>query len=655
MASKRLRPGRTLAGLGAVVAILFGLVALGGEWSPRLGLDLQGGTRIILQASSEGGDPTDEQLTQARDIIGQRVNGTGVSAPEVSTRGDRQILVEIPGDERSDIVEEVGRTAQLRFRLVWGQGDGTASPPAPPGGDGPGGPGGGGPGGGGQGGAGPDGGGQDGGGQGGAGQGGGGQAGAGPGGGGQGGAGPGGGGQGGSGGQSGGAGQDGGTANRVAAGWMLRSDQQDGGDQGGGDQPNNQPGDQPPDQPPDQPTEEPPTPPDVEQQALGDILLPDSIQTTLTGQPPPAYTQDFTRLASEFAKFTCPDDPDAAALVDDEPGEPLITCDDEGIKYLLSPAVIEGTSLTDASAQIPPQSAQWVVNLELDGAGTDVFSDVTQALAGAPNALFAIVLDGQVLSAPTVNDPITNGQAQISGNFTQESANELANSLRYGALPLSFSVDSVVLAGPTLAGSSLAAGILAGIIGLALVVVYCILYYRALGLVVVTSLALAGLMTYELVILLGTSVGFTLTLPGIAGLIVGIGVTADSFIIYFERIRDEVRDGRSLRLATESGWLRARATILAADAVQFLAAVVLYTFAIDEVRGFAFGLLMSTIVDIIVVFLFSKPLISYLIRTRFFGQGHRLSGLDTRHLGITGRAVTQVARTPTRAAGRATR
>ncbi len=183
-------------------------------------------------------------------------------------------------------------------------------------------------------------------------------------------------------------------------------------------------------------------------------------------------------------------------------------------------------------------------------------------------------------------------------------------------------------------------------------VVYCCLYYRALGLVVVASLALAALITYELVILLGASVGFTLTLPGIAGLIVGIGVTADSFIIFFERIRDEVRDGKSLRLAVESGWKRARATILAADAVQFLAAIVLYTFAIDEVRGFAFGLLMSTIVDIIVVFFFSKPLMTFLVRTKFFGRGHKLSGLDTSHLGISGREVTQVARSTPKGATR---
>ena len=392
--------------------------------------------------------------------------------------------------------------------------------------------------------------------------------------------------------------------------------------------------------------------PTGDQKALSEMSLDESIQTTVSGTPPPEYTQAFAAATKDFAAFTCPTDPDAAAEVEDNADEPLITCDDSGTKYLLSPAVIEGTSLTDADA-VPPgqQSVEWVVSLDLDDEGSDAFSDVTQELANT-GKLFAIVLDGQVLSAPTVENPITNGQAQISGSFTQDSALDLANSLRYGALPLSFSVDSVTLAGPTLAGSSLAAGILAGIIGLTLVVVYCCLYYRALGLVVVASLALAALITYELVILLGASVGFTLTLPGIAGLIVGIGVTADSFIIFFERIRDEVRDGKSLRLAVESGWKRARATILAADAVQFLAAIVLYTFAIDEVRGFAFGLLMSTIVDIIVVFFFSKPLMTFLVRTKFFGRGHKLSGLDTSHLGISGREVTQVARSTPKGATR---
>jgi preprotein translocase subunit SecD len=333
--------------------------------------------------------------------------------------------------------------------------------------------------------------------------------------------------------------------------------------------------------------------------------------------------------------------------VDDRPGEPLVTCDDAGQKFLLSPAVIEGTSLTDATAVLPQQSPQWAVSLELDDTGTEVFSEITQRLVGTQK-LFAIVLDGQVLSAPTVNSPITNGQAEISGGFTQDTATELANQLQYGALPLTFTVAGVTLNGPTLAGSQLSAGILAGIIGLALVVVYCMLYYRGLGIVVVASLLVAGVLTYEVVILLGTSVGFTLTLPGIAGLIVAVGITADSFIIFFERLRDEVRDGRSLRLAVEAGWKRARATILAADAVSLLAAVVLYTFAIDEIRGFAFALGVTTVIDVLVVFFFTKPLVTLLARTKFFGQGHKLSGFDPGHLGISGRSVSQLATTARR-------
>jgi preprotein translocase subunit SecD len=391
--------------------------------------------------------------------------------------------------------------------------------------------------------------------------------------------------------------------------------------------------------------EAPATPGQPEQKSLDDISLQESIDTELSGTPPAAYTDDYARLTQKFAEFTCPDDPDAATQVEDVPSKPLITCDDEGAKYLLSPAVIEGTSLDDASAVPPNQNPQWVVSLDLDSEGSSAFSTVTKALNGMQKP-FAIVLDGQVLSAPVVNSPITNGNAEISGGFDQESASDLANSLRYGALPLTFVINGVDLLGPSLAGSQLAAGVLAGVIGVGLVVIYCMLYYRGLGLVVVASLAVAALLTYEMVILLGNSVGFALNLPGIAGLIVAVGITADSFIIYFERIRDEARDGKSLRLAVEAGWKRARNTCLAADAVSFLAAVVLYVFAIDEVRGFAFTLGLSTVIDVIVFFFFTKPLVTLLARTKFFGQGHKLSGLDAAQLGIRGRAVTQVARTP---------
>ncbi len=613
MATNLTRPGRTLAVLGIVIGILMGLVALGGDWAPRLGLDLQGGTRITLQASTaDGEDVTAEKLEQAQEIISARVNGTGVSAAEVSTRGSDQIIVEIPGEERGDIVEQVGRTAQLRFRLVWaGPAAGQPQPPAPGNGQGGGGQGGGGQGGG-----------QDGagGGQGGGGQGGGGQE---------------------SGGQDGAGGGQGGGNNRGVSGWMLPGDSTDA--------PTDAPTDSPTGTPADGPTADAGSGQSADGASVEEMSVADMIQTTVSGTPPQEYSQDFTRLSQRFASFTCPEG-DAATQVVDEPVKPLITCDEEGLKYLLSPAVIEGTSLSDASAGLPQQSPQWVVNLELDSEGTNVFTDVTRALVGT-NRLFAIVLDGQVLSAPRVTSPITNGQAQISGGFTQQTATDLANSLQYGALPLSFEVSGVTLAGPTLAGSQLSAGVLAGLIGLALVVVYCMLYYRGLGLVVIASLAVAGLVTYELVLLLGASVGFTLTLPGIAGLIVAVGITADSFIVYFERLRDEVREGKSLRLAVEAGWKRARTTILAADAVSLLAAVVLYTFAIDEIRGFAFALGLTTAIDVVIVFAFTKPLVTVLARTRFFGQGHPLSGLDARHLGIEGRKVTEFARTSRRAQG----
>jgi preprotein translocase subunit SecD len=244
------------------------------------------------------------------------------------------------------------------------------------------------------------------------------------------------------------------------------------------------------------------------------------------------------------------------------------------------------------------------------------------------------VLDGETISAPSVSSAIPGGQAEISGSFTQASATDLANVLKYGALPLAFEVSEVSNVSATLGGEQLEAGIIAGIIGLALVLGFCFLYYRGLGIVVVASLAVAAVITSACMVLLGSSVGFALNLPGIAGAIVAIGVTADSFVIYFERIRDEVRDGRSLRTAVETGWRRARQTVLIADAVSMLSAVILFILAIGSVKGFAFTLGLTTLIDVLVVFLFTKPLMSVLARTKFFGSGHKLSGLDPGHLGV---------------------
>jgi len=188
--------------------------------------------------------------------------------------------------------------------------------------------------------------------------------------------------------------------------------------------------------------------------------------------------------------------------------------------------------------------------------------------------------------------------------------------------------------GPSLAGDQLSAGLTAGAIGLLLVMIYCLVYYRGLGVVVLGSLVVAAALTYALILLLSTTANFTLTLPGIAGLIVAVGITADSFIVFFERIRDEMRDGRSMRVAVEHGWARARNTCLAADAVSLLAALVLYIFAAGVVKGFAFTLGVSTLIDLVVFFWFTHPLVSWLARYPFFHRGHRLSGLDAGALGV---------------------
>jgi preprotein translocase subunit SecD len=276
------------------------------------------------------------------------------------------------------------------------------------------------------------------------------------------------------------------------------------------------------------------------------------------------------------------------------------------------------------------------VNLKFTGEGGDKFLKATTNISqrGQGQNLFAIVLDGVTISTPSVENPIPGGQAQITGTFTEAEARDLANVLKYGALPVSFDISSVETVSPQLGGDQLSAGIWAGVIGLILVVLFCFLYYRGLGIVVVASLGIAGILTYQLVCLLGKAIGFTLTLAGIAGLIVAVGITADSFIIYFERLRDEVREGRSLRSSVETGWARAKHTIIAADSISLLAAVVLYILAIGSVRGFAFTLGLTTLLDLLIVFMFTKPMVTLLARTEFFGHGHKMSGLDPEHLGV---------------------
>ncbi|MDN5571266.1 MAG: protein translocase subunit SecD [Propionibacteriaceae bacterium] len=357
-----------------------------------------------------------------------------------------------------------------------------------------------------------------------------------------------------------------------------------------------------------------------------------------------AWTPTSQDLA-DYAAFTCGDEfPDVT-------DQPLITCDREGTaKYLLGPVLLSGDMLSNAQAGIPQGQVSWVVNLQFNDVGTGIFSTVSTDLVAKtpPQNQFAVVLDSQVITAPRMNQAIPNGQAQISGDFNQQSATDLANVLRYGALPLAFDLSEVSNVSPTLGGEQLSAGLVAGAIGLILVLGYAVLYYRALSVVVIGSLAVAAVLTYQFMVLLGEGMGFALNLPGIAGVIVAIGMTADSFIIFFERIRDEVREGRSLRSAIETGWLGSRKTILIADAVSLLSAVVLFILAIGSVKGFAFTLGLTTLIDIAVVFWFTKPLVTLLGRTRYFGEGRRFSGFEPDHLGATGRSPLRrrVAATP---------
>ena len=351
-------------------------------------------------------------------------------------------------------------------------------------------------------------------------------------------------------------------------------------------------------------------------------------------------------LSVEEVLAYAPTDQDYAALQEfqctDEPLPALdaaqVVCDEEGTqKFLLGPVGIQGQSVNDSYAGIPQGDLSWAVTLDFDDEGGERFGNFTSALHTKqyPQNMFAIVLDGTVRSAATVESAILNGQAQISGSFSQEDAQALANVLRFGSLPLDFEPSQVESVSPTLGGEQLRVGLIAGALGLGVVALYALAYYRGLGLVVLGSLIVAALLTYASMTLLGPALGFTMSLPAIAGAIVGIAITADSFIIFFERIRDQIREGRSLRSAIEVGWQKAKGTILISDCVSLLSAVVLYLLAVGGVQGFAFALGLTTLIDLAVVFWFTKPLVSLLGRTKFFGEGHELSGLSPEHLGVS--------------------
>ena len=576
--------------MALLVAVTFGLIwvvapdqlgeetlTLGEKYSPRMGLDLEGGTSIILTprvAPGETGQITDQALDRAVEIIRSRVDSFGVAEAEVTTAGNN-IVISVPGTRDNDILATVQQTAELRFRPVLAAAAGVAAPVPTPSPSGTGSP------------------------------------------------------------------SPSGSAPSPQA------------------------------SPAPSATTDGRAVPRALRAASTASPTPSATASPTPSAPAPAdpgavtaeTQQQFTELdCSDLAKIRN----DLRTSGGDDPDEPLVTCLDDGSeKYILGPAEVLGTDVDSAAAALN-QNAQgvatggWIVTLDFTGEGGRKFSRTTTRLAAQQPPLnrFGIVLDGLVVSAPGLNNgPITGGSAQIEGDFTQEEARDLANILKYGALPLTFDAGEVQEVSATLGGDQLTAGLVAGIIGLALVVVYSLLYYRGLGLVTVASLAVAALLSYGAVVLLGWQIGFRLSLAGVAGLIVAIGIIADSFIVFFERLRDEVRDGKPLRIAVETGWVRARRTILAADFVSLLAAAVLYVLSVGGVRGFAFTLGLMTLIDIAVVFLFTKPLVAVLAKTRFFGGGHRLSGLDPTHLGVEGRKATLApsARRRTAAATRSTK
>jgi preprotein translocase subunit SecD len=533
----RFRPGRYLGVFVAIVVVLYGLVFLTGDGSPtpKLGIDLQGGTQVTLTARTETGvAPTPDQLNLARQIIEQRVNGLGVTNAEVVQNGNN-LVITVPG-QAGDQARSLGQTARLYFRPVIA-GPLAATPPAPaqPGQSAPA----------------PAGQSQP--------------------------------------GQTGGSG--GGTPGQAPAGQSVRL-------------------------PVQAPTPPAPPPGGGGAPAGGNTSQDPRQAAAIAAAKQTRQSSDEAVQAQAVQALNCSVEDPLRGY--DDPARPLVACDRNGsAKYVLGPSILSGTEVADATAAPNPQGAGFVINVTFKSAGAGIWAQYTAANIGKG---VAFTLDSQVVSAPTIEAAQPAGTSQISGNFNQQSGQDLANVLKYGSLPLSFDTSDAQTVSATLGLASLEAGLIAGLIGLVLVFVYSLFYYRALGVLTILSLILSGLVVYAVLVLLGRSIGFTLDLSGVAGFIVAIGITADSFVIFFERIKDEMREGRSFRSAVPRGWVRARRTILSGDAVSFLAAVVLYVLAVGQVRGFAFTLGMSTVLDLIVVFLVTHPLLSLASNSRLFAS-----------------------------------
>ncbi|WP_326546967.1 protein translocase subunit SecD [Mycolicibacterium sp. ND9-15] len=558
--STPVRPARYLLLFMALLVGAYCLVFLTGDKKPepKLGIDLQGGTRVTLTARTpDGSPPTRDALNQAQQIINDRVNGLGVSGSEVIIDGSN-LVITVPGSESSE-ARNLGQTARLYIRPVVhvmpaeapGEQPPAAGPPGmPPGGPMPGMP----------------------------------------------------------------------PGTPMMPG-MPGADQPPA--PPAGEQPPAEPVVPPaaqprpyPQEPPAQPAPEPPPTPapptpgepapppaPAKPPSLEDIPLAQRIADEK--QLRQSTDQQIQILALQFQATRCHEDDVLAG--NDDPNLPLITCSADGTEvYLLDKSIINGEQIDNATSGLDQQRGEYVVDLQFKSEGAKTWADFTAANVGTQTAF---VLDSKVMSAPEIREAIPGGRTQISGHFTQQTARELANVLKYGSLPLSFESSEAETVSATLGLSSLRAGLIAGAVGLALVLAYSLLYYRMLGVLTALSLVASGAMVYAILVLLGRWIGYTLDLAGIAGLIIGIGMTADSFVVFFERIKDEIREGRSFRSAVPRGWARARKTIVSGNAVTLLAAVVLYILAVGQVKGFAFTLGLTTILDVVVVFLVTWPLV----------------------------------------------
>jgi preprotein translocase subunit SecD len=584
-----------LGALAIIIIALYSAMFISGHTTPKLGLDLQGGTSVTLTPKVLNGDPhakvPSSSVDQAVNIIRQRVDGLGVAEADV-VRAKNDIQISVPGKGRSQVVKLVGQTAQLTFRIPYSEQQApsvvapsatptptpststsptpTTTPSASPSA----------------------------------------------------------------------------TSTPSASASSPQATSSSLGAQAAT-----------------------PAVPVASASASAAVPVPSS-QATAT-LPPTATTTPCVTAPKTSAtpppcitaelKLPCAKLTSRGGEVSDAPAENwLVACDTTNtIQYVLQPASLKGTAVSGASATIQTgangtSTGQWIVNVNFNNKGQNQWTNLTDAIsktAGCPKSSspaaasnypvtcqLAVVLDGVVQSAPVIQERIP-GSAEISGTFTEKSASDLANVLKFGALPLTFTESQVSDISATLGKESLKAGLLAGAIGLGLVIIYSFIYYRAMGIVTVASLTVSAVITYACVVLLGQLINFTLTLAGIAGFIVAVGITADSFVVFYERLKDEVHEGRTVRTSVERSWVRARRTILSADTVSFLAAAALYYLSIGSVRGFAFTLGLSTLLDLVVVFLFTKPVVTLLVRHPLFSTS-RFSGLSTKALGTTSTAAT---------------